>query len=215
MTGKLRRAASGLLLWGTALTCLAIGTQLRQMGTWLPSLPARIGDWTATDVPMDLQTRQRLGNPGVRSRTYANIHGERVRVDVVAPTEFLGFGELASLSEDFRILARAQRNLSGGTGSASASVHESLGIRGLKAHCLRWLQLPGGEVLAFEPDRGSGTLLRFSRGLMLAGRDPRACLVHVTTLGADSGASVGQIRRNLDEVAVAVVGSLRQEGFGQ
>ena len=212
MNGAMRRAAAGLLLWSTALACVVISFRLRQMGTWLPALPSRIGAWTATDVPMDLETRQRLGNPAVRSRTYANVHGERVQVDVVAPSKFLGFGELASLADDFRVVSQAPRALPGGIGTAWASGHESLGIRGLQAHCLRWLQLPGGTVLAFEPDRGSGTVRRLGRGLILVGRDPRACVVHVTTLGADSGAPVGQIRRNLQEIAVAVVAGLRREG---
>lgn len=193
------------VLWSTAVGCVSVSLRLRGMGSWLPEMPARVGDWVATETPLSLETRSRLGNPRARSMVYRNAHGESVVVHALAPKVFQGFGELAPIEMDYKILARQSRPLSGLHGAVSASAYESIRTPGLVLHALRWIQTPSGRVFPFEPDVGSNPVARLRRGFELLTRDPQACAVHVTTMTSPDGAGAGQVRRNVHEIALGVL----------
>ncbi len=205
MNRRLSRATGSALLWVTAAGCLFVSTRLRAMGSWQPELPTRVGDWVATEIPLTMETRTRLGNPRARSLVYRNSHGESVVVHAVAPTGFQGFGELPTIATDYRVIAARSQALPGRQRVAWASAHESLQSPGFVLHALRWLQVPSGDVYPFEPDSGSGPIQRLRRGFGVLFRDTHAAAIHITTLTSGEGAPSGQVRRNLLEIASAVL----------
>jgi len=46
----------------------------------------------------------------------------------------------------------------------------------------------------------------------LLARDPRACVIHLTTTTSADGAGAGQVRRNLQGIAAAIVAKVSVNG---
>lgn len=215
MSRVTRQWAPLVLLWICAIACYAVSIRLRSMGGWLPTLPDRIGDWEGTDIPLSVASRRRLGDPQVRSRSYRNSLGETVSVTLVAPSDFLGFGELAPLVDEYRLLAQKQMPGSGDRPPGTATLLENFRSPGLRAHALRWLEMPDGSANPFLPNAGNGLVPRLRRGFSLLLNDPRACIVHVLAMETPGDAPAVQVRRNLEAVALGIRERVRKESVSR
>jgi hypothetical protein len=88
-------ASSRRRLAGASALVLAVGlagiwstTRLLAAGTWLPTVPESIGDWSSTVVPADPVVLAILGNPRMVGRTYRNPFGDQVEFSLVTAGMF-------------------------------------------------------------------------------------------------------------------------------
>lgn len=199
------------LLAVTGLLGLWVMWRFQVAGSWLPTLPDRVGDWTGEETPLPEHALRLLGGPKATARVYTNPLGERVAVNLVAAGSFdayhdpticypgLGYNQTAE-----RIVA-AEPPGEGDGREFRVMVFRSAARRDAVV-MFYWLQRRDGTTSTDMRGGATGDFpgrLRTGISTALFGR--QTVIVRVLTISPPHEKTGGQAVRNVREVSEAVL----------
>ncbi|MGC4042215.1 MAG: hypothetical protein QM758_00235 [Armatimonas sp.] len=205
MTPRVLRLA--LLLSLVAVLTLYATIRLGSRGQWLPPLPVKIGQWEVTEVPVNEEERNMLGNPDINGFDLTNRLQERVFGRIVAVSTQDSFLP-PSLFQYYDVTADKTVPIEGG-GKGLLQIYRQRGSE-LRIAMISWTQRPDGAVslvgVSSSASRGllGGIFGRFALGNQAVFKENRSCLVHLYTIIHPADPAGAQARRNVINAAGAV-----------
>lgn len=198
MTFRLVRL--GALLSIVALVALYAVVRLNTRGRWLPSLPLKIGQWSVTEMPVNEEERNMLGNPKLNGFELANPLQERIFGRIVAVNSFDVFSP-PSVFQYYAVTAEKAQPLEGG-GKGLLQIYRQFGSD-VRIAMLSWAQRPDGSVSLIGVPAGAShdPLARFNLGTQTVFQENRSCLIRLFIMIHPADPSGAQARRNLINAA--------------
>ena len=196
---SLRFCASAGFLVG--LTVFA-SARLASRGGWLPPLPARIGDWDVTEVPLSEEDTGILGKPSAVGFELINPLQERIYGRVIATKTYDAFQLPSILQRFYSLTAEKTIPLEGTSEKVLAQVFRQQGSE-LRIVMLSWMQRPDGStsLLGLANGAGKSVMGRAIQGADGVFRENRSCVVRLFTILHPADPDGAQGRRNLLDAA--------------
>ena len=199
-----RTLSLSLSLSVVALLALFVTERLASRGQWLPPLPASIGSWELTEVPLSEADLGALGNPRAIGFELLNPLQERIYGRVVAASNFDAF-QLPLLFQYYDITAERSQPVLDSGGKALAQIYRQRGSE-LRILMLSWVQKPDGDtsLLGLPSGEARGLGGRMLLGAEGAFHENRSCVVRLYTILHPADPEGAQGRRNLVAAARAL-----------
>jgi len=194
------------LLAATALFGAFVMWRFQVAGSWLPTLPERVGAWAGEDTPLPESALRLIGNPQAAARVYTSPLGERVAVNVVATGSFDAYHDPTICYPGLGYNQTAERLIPAGMGRELRAMVYRGAARRDAVVVLYWLQHRDGGT-STDMRRGvTGDLPgRLRTGVSTAFLGRQTVIVRVLTLCPPQEETGGQAVRNARAIAEAVL----------
>ena len=202
----------------TVLTAWFATYRIAHAGDWLPSLPDRVGVWSATDTPLPEDTLRLLGGPRAIGREYNNLFNEPVRVSVIAANGFDAYHDptVCVGGSGFDLTAVRTFTIDGpSSGAVRAMIfkREDSTYGTIRILMYYWQQNRDATTET-EPVMGSyrDILTRFKTGAGAVFQGHQTCLVRIyAPIGPEDTNGV-QTQRNIEEISREVYRAMKKSG---
>jgi len=194
------------LLAVTALFGAFVMWRFQVAGSWLPTLPERVGAWSSEESPLPKSALDLLGNPKATARVYTSPLGEKVAVNLVATGSFDAYHDPTICYPGLGYNQTAERLLPADGGREFRGMVYRGAARRDGVVVLYWLQHRDGST-STDMRRGvTGDLPgRLRTGISTAFLGRQTVIVRVLTLCPPHDKNGGQALRNARAVAEAVL----------